>query len=151
MAMVGVTAHTADEVVRCVREWIGTPYHHQASVKGIGADCLGLIRGVWRDLYGSEAQAPPAYSRDWGEASGRETLLLAARRHLREIAIESAAAGDVVVFRLRPGAMAKHAGIMASETMMIHAVENCAAAEVALGRWWRRRIAAAFAFPGTVR
>jgi NlpC/P60 family putative phage cell wall peptidase len=70
---------------------------------------------------------------------------------LREIAIESAAAGDVLVFRLRPGAMAKHAGIMASETMMIHAVENCAAAEVALGRWWRRRIAAAFAFPGTVR
>ncbi len=151
MAEADVAAHTADEVVRLARAWIGTPYHHQASARGVGADCLGLIRGVWRDLYGQDAEAPPAYSRDWAEASGRETLLIAARRHLREIGIGDAAPGDVLVFRLRTGAMAKHAGIMASATTMIHATEDCAAAEIALGRWWRRRIAAAFAFPGTVR
>jgi NlpC/P60 family putative phage cell wall peptidase len=151
MSDASLTLHTADEIVRLARAWIGTPYHHQASAKGIGADCLGLIRGVWRDLYDRDAEAPPAYSRDWAEASGRETLLLAARRHLREIAIESAAPGDVLVFRMRPDAMAKHAGIMASATTMIHAVEDCAAAEITLGRWWRRRIAAAFAFPGTAR
>ena len=28
--------------------WIGTPYRHQASLKGVGCDCLGLVRGVWR-------------------------------------------------------------------------------------------------------
>ena len=30
------------------RDWIGTPYQHQASLKGAGCDCLGLVRGVWR-------------------------------------------------------------------------------------------------------
>jgi NlpC/P60 family putative phage cell wall peptidase len=144
-------AHSGQEVVGLARTWIGTPYHHQASARGIGADCLGLIRGLWRDLYGCDAEEAPAYSRDWAEASGRETLLVAARRHLREIAIENAAPGDVLVFRLRPGAMAKHAGILASATTMIHAMEGCVTAEVALGRWWRRRMAAAFAFPGTIR
>jgi NlpC/P60 family putative phage cell wall peptidase len=30
------------------RAWIGTPDRHQASLKGMGCDCLGLVRGVWR-------------------------------------------------------------------------------------------------------
>jgi hypothetical protein len=32
---------------------------------------------------------------------------------------------------------------------MIHAMEGGPAAEVPLSPWWRRRIAGAFAFPGT--
>jgi NlpC/P60 family putative phage cell wall peptidase len=143
--------HGAEDVVRLARGWIGTPYHHQASAKGVGADCLGLVRGVWRELYGHEAEAPPGYSRDWGEASGRETLLEAARRHLVEIGQGEAQPGDVVVFRLRARLIAKHAGILATATTFIHAMEGAPAAEVSLGPWWRRRIAAAFSFPGTHR
>ncbi len=41
-------------IVRRARGWLGTPYHHQASVKGVGCDCLGLIRGLWRELCGPE-------------------------------------------------------------------------------------------------
>ena len=52
-------------VVDAARLWLGTPYVHQASVRGSGSDCLGLIRGVWRDLYGAEPEAPPAYTADW--------------------------------------------------------------------------------------
>lgn len=143
--------HNADEVVRVARQWIGTPYHHQASARGVGADCLGLVRGVWRELYGCEAEEPPPYSRDWAEASGRETMLAAAARHLRPIAPAAALAGDVLVFRLRAGAVAKHAAILTGEATMIHAMEGVDAAEVAVSPWWRRRIAGAFAFPGTVR
>jgi len=138
----------ADDVVRAARAWIGTPYHHQASLRGVGADCLGLVRGVWHDLYGRDAEAPTAYSRDWGEASGRETLIEAARRHLVEIEIDEARPGDVLIFRMRPGAIAKHAAIVATDVTMIHAMEGGPAAEVALLPWWRRRIAAAFRFPG---
>lgn len=141
-------AMAADDVVRAARDWIGTPYHHQASVRGVGADCLGLVRGVWRDRYGRDAEPPSAYSRDWGEASGRETLIEAARRHLVEIEIEEMAPGDVLVFRLRPGTVAKHAAIVATPGTMIHAMEGGSAAEVPLLPWWRRRIAAAFRFPG---
>jgi NlpC/P60 family putative phage cell wall peptidase len=142
-----IQRHAADEVVRLARQWIGTPYHHQASVRGIGADCLGLVRGVWRDLYGTDAETPPPYSRDWAEATGRETMLAAAARHLRPIAPDTAAAGDVVVFRLRAGTVAKHAAILTGRGTMIHAMEGGAAAEVPLSPWWRRRIAGAFAFP----
>ena len=48
---------TRRRVVAIARDWIGTPYRNQASMKGAGADCLGLIRGVWRALYGQEPQA----------------------------------------------------------------------------------------------
>jgi len=142
--------HGADDVVRVARQWIGTPYHHQASARGLGADCLGLVRGVWRELYGREAEATPPYSRDWAEASGRETMLAAAERHLRRISPDAAGAGDVVVFRLRAGTVAKHAAILTGEATMIHAMEGVAAAEVPLSPWWRRRIAGAFSFPGTI-
>ncbi len=141
---------TRADIVRVARTWLGTPYHHQASVKGIGADCLGLVRGVWRELYGRDAEAPPPYTRDWAEASGRETLLAAAGRHLAPVAPADARPGDVLVFRLRVATVAKHAGLLASTTTMIHAMEGGPACEVVLSPWWRRRIAGAFAFPGTV-
>ena len=41
-------------IVGAARGWIGTPYRHQASLKGVGCDCLGLLRGVWRELKGEE-------------------------------------------------------------------------------------------------
>jgi len=69
-------------IVIVARSWLGTPYRHQASVKGVGADCLGLVRGVWRDVVGGEMEAPPAYSADWAEVGGREMLLEAAERWL---------------------------------------------------------------------
>ncbi len=133
--------------VELARQWIGTPYHHQASAKGIGTDCLGLVRGVWRELYGSEAEVPPAYTRDWAEASGIETMLEAASRHLIPLDAGVRCAGDVVVFRVRRGMVAKHAAIMTSATSMVHAMEGAPVAEVAVTGWWRRRIAAGFQFP----
>jgi len=160
------------DVVAHARRWIGTPYHHQASRVGVGADCIGLVRGVWRALYHDEPEPLPGYGRDWSEATGRETLLEAARRHLVEIDASVARQGDVLVFRYRPGAVAKHAGIVAGPTesgriptgaafsappsaeaaatplTLIHAVEGAPVAEVTLIGWWRRRIAAAFSFPG---
>jgi len=138
----------ADVLAATVR-WLGTPYHHQAAVRGAGCDCLGLVRGVYADLYGAPAEEPPAYSRDLAEASHRETLLEAARRHLMEIDPLKADTGDVLVFRLRPGAMAKHCGIVSGPSRMIHAMEGGKVCEVHLTPWWRRRVAAAFRFPDT--
>jgi NlpC/P60 family putative phage cell wall peptidase len=106
------------------------------------------VRGVWCDVYGSNPEAPPAYSRDWAEATGEETLIAAAARHMVPTDAINARHGDVVVFRLRPGLVAKHAGILTSPTTFIHAMEGGPASEVPLVPWWQRRIAAAFAFPG---
>jgi NlpC/P60 family putative phage cell wall peptidase len=40
-----------EHLVTLARGWIGTPYRHQASLKGVGCDCLGLLRGVWREAW----------------------------------------------------------------------------------------------------
>lgn len=137
-----------EKIVCATRAWLGTPYHHQASVRGVGADCLGLLRGVWRDIYGVEAAVPPAYTRDWAEADGREALMAGAAQHLRSICQAEMRPGDVLLFRLRAGLPAKHVGVLVTPTTFIHAVEAASACEVALQGWWRRRIAAVFAFPG---
>jgi NlpC/P60 family putative phage cell wall peptidase len=120
------------QIVAIARAWLGTPYHHQASVKSVGCDCIGLVRGIWRDLYGPEPQPLPAYTRDWAEAHGRETLLEAARRHLVEIAPSAARPGDVLVFRWRRGTPAKHCAILSTPTAMIHALEGAPLSEVPL-------------------
>ena len=140
--------HTRPHIVALARDWLGTPYHHQASLKGVGYDCIGLVRGIYRELYGAEApEALPAYTRDWAEAQGRETLIEAARRHLVEIPRFEARPGDVLVFRWRRGSLAKHCAILSKPTAIIHALEGAPVSEVALSPWWRRHIAAAFAFP----
>lgn len=134
-------------VVEIARGFLGTPYHHQASRRGAGCDCLGLVRGIWRELYGVDAAAPPAYSRDWAEARGAETLTDAASAWLVAKSIEDMQPGDVLVFRYRAGLPAKHCAIASSEATMIHALERAGVVEVPLAPWWRRRIAGVFAFP----
>lgn len=130
------------------RRWLGTPYRHQASLIGVGADCLGLVRGVWRGAIGAEPETPPGYTPDWVEALGEETLLCGARRHLHEIAVGAARPGDVLLFRMGLGSPAKHAAIVSGEDRIIHAYWGRSVCETRLVPWWRRRIAAAFQFPG---
>ena len=88
-------AITRAKIVAAARGWIGTPYQHQGSLRGVGCDCLGLVRGVWRELIGAEPEPPGAYSSDWAEASKREALAEAAFRHLVPVAVADFAAGEV--------------------------------------------------------
>lgn len=137
---------SAERIVAAARSWIGTPYVHQASLKGVGCDWLGLLRGVWREVMGAEPETPPPYSADWAEASGREAMAEAAARHLQPLALDRFKAGDVLLFRWRDGLPAKHCGIATSGTAMVHAHEGACVAEAPLGPW-RRRLAYAFRFP----
>ena len=138
------------KVVGLAREWLGTPYVHQASAQGAGTDCLGLIRGVWRALLGDEPQTVPGYTPDWSEASGREELLGAALRWLVAKPLDQASPGDVLLFRMREGAVAKHLGIQ-SETgdqpRFIHAYAGHAVVESPLSDPWAQKIVGRFAFP----
>jgi len=137
-------------VVDVAREWIGTPYLHQASVKGAGADCLGLLRGVWREVMGAEPEAVPPYTDDWAEPDQREVLFEAARRWLSPKALRLAAPGDVLLFRMRTGSVAKHLGIQAqsgTSPSFVHSYTHHGVIESPLSLPWQRRIAARFAFP----
>lgn len=137
-------------VVDSARSWIGTPYRHQASCKGAGADCLGLVRGIWRDLLGHEPAVVPPYHADWSEAGGEELLWQAAFEHLRSKPVEAAAPGDVILFRMRDGAVAKHLGITSAIGAMpqfIHAYSGHAVTESPFSAPWARRVVARFEFP----
>lgn len=138
----------AQEIVRIAESWIGTPYRHQGATKGVGCDCIGLIRGVWRELYGEEPPlAVPPYAPDWAERCGEERLLVAATTLFGPpVALSDAQPGDILLFRWQAQCAAKHAGILLDEHWFIHAYEQAAVTRSALVSGWRRRIAAVHRF-----
>lgn len=138
---------TREEIVQSARGWLGTPYHHQASKRGIGADCLGLLRGVWRECIGLEPELPPTYTQDWAELLGSDDLLDAMRRHFHEVLPITAQTGDVLLFRIKTGCPAKHCAILSGPAKIIHAYWGRGVTETYLVPWWQRRIVAAFSFP----
>lgn len=134
-------------VVAAAQLWLGTPYRHQASLRGVGCDCLGLIRGVWRSLNGPEPEALPPYSAHWAETGTGDPLLAMAERHLLPAITPAITAGDVLLFRWRDGLPAKHCGIALGAGRFIHAHDGIAVAEVSLPPAWQRRLAGRFLFP----
>ena len=134
-------------VVDTARLWLGTPYHDQASLRGVGCDCLGLARGVWREVVGDEPFLIPPYSRDWGEIGPREVLAVGARQMMPEITPTDASPGALVLFRMAPRAIAKHVGILTARDRFIHAYERLGVVEEILTPTWARKIAFAFLFP----
>ena len=143
------TAANPDRIIGAARGWLGTPYHDQASLEGVGCDCLGLARGVWREVVADEPFPIPPYSRDWGETGSREVLADGARRMMIEIDPRDTIPGALVLFRMRPGAIAKHVGILTTPDRFIHAYERLGVIEEPLTQAWRRRIAFAFLFPAS--
>ncbi|MCA8888675.1 MAG: C40 family peptidase [Parvularculaceae bacterium] len=138
-------------IAAIARSWLGTPYLHQASAKGRGADCLGLIRGVWRELYGHEPELPPPYTPDWNERrAAHEPLLSAARRHLIAAPMSPLLCGQALMFRIVNDGPAKHCGVYIGGDQFIHAYAGRAVIESWLNRWWRARLAGVFEFPGVI-
>lgn len=137
-------------VVAEARMWIGTPYQHQASLKGVGCDCLGLVRGIWRAIHGEEPEPAPPYAPDWAEASAGDPFMEAAMRHLVSIGPADLRPGDVLLFRWRPALPAKHAAVASATHTIVHAQEGAVVAEVPFAPWWRRRLAGVFRFPGVI-
>ena len=137
-------------VVAIARQWVGTPYVHQAAARGQGADCLGLIRGIWAELYQVPLPAVPAYSSDWSEPQGEERLWQAANLHLKAKPLDAVAVGDVLLFRIRRRALAKHLGVqgrIGDRASVIHAYSGIGVCESSLSRPWQNCIVARFEFP----
>ncbi len=143
-------------VVDAARGWVGTPYIHQASRKKIGTDCLGLLRGIWRELIGPEPDTFRAYSPDWAETGGGEALLHGLERHLQRLDSEVAKPGDILLFRMLDRGPAKHLAILATGGVsepsgtIIHAYSGLSVCETCLSFPWIRRIAGAFRLPAAL-
>ena len=144
---------TRTRIIAEARAWIGTPYRHQASLKGVGCDCLGLVRGVWRALHGAEPEATPRLC----AATGRRR---AALKRSRDAALRHLVRARRPRTRSRPATCCCSAGARAirpstprsstAPDLMVHAHDGAAVAEVAIAPWWRRRASPyAFRFPGS--
>jgi len=109
-------------IVAVAREWCGTPYHHWAAVKHVGADCVGFVAAVYRESGALPDVTLPAYSPQWFLHQRRELLI----EHVvanggREIAGPAAPGpGDLVLYRL--GFCFAHAAIVVDwPRQIIHA------------------------------
>lgn len=124
---------TRDEFIAQARTWLGTPFHHQARLKGVGVDCIGLLTGVAEEFGMDVSNIPSAYSR----APDVDMLFreIAQSGHLERTS--TPAPGDVVFFRVF--GQPTHFGLL-TENGFLHADASFGVVEVPLDDRWRSRI-----------
>ncbi|MEL6588260.1 MAG: NlpC/P60 family protein [Pseudomonadota bacterium] len=125
------------------RGWIGTPYVLLAALRGVGCDCVGLIRGVRGELLGQPPVHVPPWQRDWADAPNR-ILVSAALRWMDRVPPDAALPGHMVV--LRTQGREAHCGILEEDDRIIHAVEGVGVARVPFAAF-RPAVTFAAAFP----
>lgn len=139
---------TRAAVVAEARTWLGTPFHHQASLKGVGCDCIGLIKGVGLalgildyDPASPEAQPYLAYSRMPNPQMMRRAL----STFFEPVAVADVLPGDFyyMAWIREP----QHVALV-TDTGIIHSYEGGPGkvVEHGLDETWRRRIVAAYRF-----
>jgi NlpC/P60 family putative phage cell wall peptidase len=129
------------QIIAEARAWLKTPFHHQASVKGVGCDCGGLVRGVADALGINTDGVPSNYARE--PANGMLQQIL--NKYLYET--NDPRPGDVVLFRLLKEP--QHLGILTAKDYVIHAYQPTGyVTEHRLDDKWSRRIVAYYRFPG---
>ena len=135
-----------ESIVNEAREWIGTPYIHQQSLKGVGTDCVGLVRGLWRACIGPEPEKAPAYP---SRVDLLENPLLEGYMNRHMIATDEERLGDVVVLRMKRGQHAHHCAINVGDGMYVQAWGGSMRNPVVYGNlrpvWEKQSV---FSFPG---
>lgn len=137
----------AEQVVATAKEWLGTPYLHQAAKKKLGCDCLGLILGVGRELGVDLPETVPPYSASWRDPLAGTLLQDQADYYLKRQNRRPPCPGDILLFRMRRDLPAKHCAILIAPDQMIHAQEGVGTIQLAFDAPWRRRLAAHYTFP----
>lgn len=134
---------TREGLLQVVRTWIGTPYHHQARLKGVGADCIGELYGPATE-YGFPLTDVEGYSR---QPYGQK-LIAELEQRLDRIPIEEAQPGDVLVFWFETKDYPAHVAWMADGQHgpnMIHTMEKTRrVVEHRINEWWWERVHSAW-------
>lgn len=95
-------------VVAHAHAWLRTPFHRRAAARGVGADCVGLIRGILAETSAIKI-TPPPFVEDWADAPV-SPILEAGNRHLLPVTAGPDNRGDVIAFRIGRGPIA-HVGV----------------------------------------
>jgi NlpC/P60 family putative phage cell wall peptidase len=142
-----VSKTTASEaLVKIARTWIGTPHRHQASINGLGCDCVGFLAeaAVETGLITPELRAefPTDYSRQ--PSAGKLRRLCSGLLSL--VPFDQRAPGDIVLMRF--AAEPQHLGMLTvrDPDYIIHCAE-AGVVEHRLDSVWRARIVRVYRFP----
>lgn len=135
-----------EQIVTEAREYLGTKFQHQARLKGVCVDCVGLVAGVSKELgLTTEADDSTRYPR---RPNGRLVAGLV-RAGFREIEVAEATPGDLLVFWILPTSRKpQHLGIKTPYGMIHTDAEAGKVVEVLLVGTWVERLCGAYAFPG---
>lgn len=141
-----------DRIVTEARRWIGTPYQHQAAVRGVGADCVGLIRGV-----GFACDVLPPRPEEWAafNAYGRLPNPRRMREGMKTFLVELPAGaqrpGDIAWLAWRVD-LPMHLAILAEGLRgptIIHSFSDVGrVVEHGMTREWRDRVDSWWRYPG---
>lgn len=132
---------TREQVVAAARNWLGTPFHHQGRLNGVGVDCAGVVICVAAEL-GLTAFDVDGY----GHRPDSRELEQLCHAQMRRIPVDSARPGDVLLFEIdrQPQHLAflTDAGMLHAYAPLRRVVEHNIDAQ------WTARIVAAFVLPG---
>lgn len=140
------------QIIAAAHSWLGTPYHHQARVKGIGVDCAQLMAGIAIEagLIAHDTVLPQDYSPEWHLHNRDEQLI----EHLVRFGcvqkpVEETEPGDIIGFKI--GRAVGHLGLMLENDQFIHAQCMSDPKQVVLNSLsaeWKKRHTVTFSFPG---
>lgn len=134
------------EIIASAREWLDTKWQHQASLKNVACDCIGLIRGVGLDFGMQVDIGDLNYSQQ--PHHKEEKLYQTIKKYLTEISITEAKPGDILLFGL-PDWPAYHIGILSYDDFVIHTwLDVGKVVESRLDATWKTNIRYAFKYPG---
>ena len=129
------------------RSWLGTPWRHQASVKGVGCDCAGLVRGVGNALGAMdcrEGTPQAAEFEGYGRAPEPRRMVKALDRFMDRRPRGTSQPGDVLLMRFDRDP--QHLAILTDEETIVHALLRDGVVEHRLSPDWRARVVAAWGY-----
>ena len=140
------------------RQWLGTRYHHQAALKGVGCDCGGLVRGVGAEtgLLSIDPQEWATYG-NYGRLPHPERMRATLARFLVPVPPSRARLGDIAWMQWREN-LPMHLAILSrididnpSRPTIIHALsDNDQVIEHTFSKEWQDRVASWWRYPGLV-
>ncbi len=146
-------SHTAQtEIISEAREWIGTPFHFNQRLKGVGVDCGNLVAGIALNVGLIEGPVnTPSFSADWQSHTTEERICnLLESFGCTQIPIEEALPGDILTFNIGRGTRVQaHLAVKVTETRIVHAtnVGTNAVVETELSGSLLSRLGRVYRFP----
>lgn len=136
---------TRRRIVETAAEYVGTRFEHQARVKGVAVDCIGLLVGVAREL----GLPHEDYTRYPRQGDGR-ALIEHLDRSCDRIEVDEALPGDILVFWFLSPDKPQHVGIRSFQGMIHTYASVGRVREHGFTKAWRDHIHSAYSFRGVV-